>query len=123
MSTLAGKARRLELARGIGRDGSRAAPVVSLVWCGVEVAIDPDELDPDQFVVSDYVITEHCAVDPSHAMQRDRVTHDAEDFGRVYALTLEPGREIGRVLRAVGGGRLLEYSWPAELPASASTSL
>src|SRR5208283_2480917 len=114
---IAGRARRLELARGIGRDGKRAVAPVGLVWSGVEVAIDPETLAAGELLITDYVIERFAAPDPAQAVTRDRVTRDAEDFGRVYAYD---GREIGRVLR-VGRGRsvVLEFGWPEGLPSSA----
>jgi hypothetical protein len=114
MGGLAGKARRLELARGISR--SRGAATASLVWTSAEVGISLTSLRAGDLLVSDYTITERRHPDPSTAVRRDRVTVDPEDYGRVYAWD---GREIGRVLRGQRGGIVLECSWPEDLASSA----
>jgi hypothetical protein len=114
--TLAAKARRLELARGIGRDGTRAVPAVAIVWSGADVVIDAASLGDGELLITDYIVERHAPPDPSQARTVDRVTRDAADYGRVFSFDM---REIGRVLRSSRGGIVLEFAWPEGLPASA----
>lgn len=114
--TLAAKARRLELARGIARDGTRVAPAVSIVWSGPGVVVEAASLADGELLITDYVIERFSPTDPSQARTVDRVTRDASDYGRVFSYDM---REIGKVLRTAGGSIVLEYAWPEDLPASA----
>jgi hypothetical protein len=107
--TLAAKARRLELARGISRDGSKVSPAVGLVWSGAGVVVDPGALADGELLITDYVVERYSPPDPAQARTVDRVTRDASDYGRVLAYD---GREIGRVLRSSRGGIVLEFAWP-----------
>ncbi len=118
--TLAAKARKLELARGLGRvRGER--PVQGLVWNSAEVEISRASLREGEFVVTDFTIVELRKGDPSTSVSRDRVTVDPLDYGRVLAWD---GRVIGKVLRGSGrrGGVVLEYSWPEGLASTAPAS-
>jgi hypothetical protein len=117
MAALASKARRLELARGIGRDGKRIANAcVGLVWSDGEGSIDVDTLEEGELVVTDYRIDQHVpGGGPSLATSTDRVTEDSDDFGHVYAWD---GSSIGRVLRSARGGIILEFAWPEGLAAA-----
>ena len=84
---MAAKARRLELARGIARDGTRVAPAVSIVWSGPGVVARPASLADGELLITDYVIERFSPTDPSQARTVDRVTRDASDYGRVFLTT------------------------------------
>ncbi len=116
MSILAGRARRLELARGVGRQESRVP--VALVWTSPDVEIDRSTLKAGELLVTDRVIVER-GIDgaPWLAVSRDRITSDPEDYGRVLD---SGGAEIGRVLRGVRGGALLECTARAATGAPAA---
>jgi hypothetical protein len=111
---LSNAARRLELARG----GVGKAPegIATLAWVAPVVEIDRARLADGERVVQDVTITGYRDVDPSECEGRERITRDPEELGIVYAYD---GRAIGTVRPGRRGGRILEFTWPADLPASA----
>jgi hypothetical protein len=107
---LSNVARRLELARGIGRE--KAPGVATLAWVAPLVRVDRATLRAGERVVVDVVITRYREIDPSEGEGRERVTSDPDDVGVVCAYD---GRAIGVVRDVPRRGRVLEFTWPADL--------
>jgi hypothetical protein len=107
---LANAARRLELARGLGR--KEAASIATLAWVAPVERVDRAALREGERVVEDVVILKFRGVDPSECEGRERVTSDADDVGVVRAYD---GRAIGVVREVPRRGRVLEFAWPADL--------
>jgi len=107
---LSSAARRLELARGLR--GASPSGAAALAWVAPVVELDRAALRDGERIVQDVTITRYREVDPSEGDSVERITLDPEEVGVVYAYD---GRAIGVVLPGKRGGRVLEFTWPADL--------